>query len=362
MNKLLILFFISVTLLSCSKDKSPSVVEEKDQVHRSTCTTESLEVQMNTALSNAVTDVDFSLAVERSDGRKYVFNKGAATQTTSFESASTSKLVTAVIILRLVDQGVLNLSDKPQTYITSWPVTAGDPLYNINLAQLLSFTSGLENEALCLNAGAFNFETCVNNTGSVNIGNGATPGAKFYYSGSHLQVAGLMAIKAKGVSSWQNIFSEFKTQTNLFSNSTYDLPSQSNPRLAGGMHWTGNDYMEFLKALKNGNLLSSAMFIQLTSDQTANVVFGHSPALASIGEDWHYGFGLWHECQSTTYNCSPGVRMSSPGAYGAYPFWDKQKNYFGILARQGSTGTFKNGVAVEKLVRANLEDWATCSK
>ena len=359
--KKLLGFILLITFISCSKNNS-APVEEKDQVLRSACTTESLEAQMNTALSNSVTDVDFALSVERSDGRRYNFNKGAATMTTSFESASTSKLVSAVIILRLVDQGVLNLSDKPQTHITSWHITAGDPLYNMNLAQLLSFTSGLENEALCLNAGAFNFESCVNNTGSINIGNGATAGAKFYYSGSHLQVAGLMAIKAKGVSSWQNIFSEFKTQTGLFPNSQYDLPSLTNPRLAGGMHWTGEDYMGFLKALKSGNLLSSAMFIQLTTDQTASVAFGYSPAVDSIGEDWHYGFGIWHECQSAAYNCSPGVRMSSPGAYGAYPFWDKQKNYFGIIARQGALGTFKNGVAVEKLVRASLEDWATCSK
>ncbi len=355
-----LLTFLLLTILSCSKEADPA--PEVDKVLRSACTTEDLESQMNKTLSALVTDTDFSLSVERSDGRKYTFNKGAVTQATKLESASTSKLVTTVILLRLVDQGVLQLSDKPQTYITSWPVPVSDPLYNINLSQLLNFTSGLENEALCLNAGAFNFENCVINTANINIGNGAAPGAKFYYSGSHLQVAGLMAIKAKNVSSWQDIFTAFKNETGLFSTSAYDLPSSSNPRLAGGMHWTGSEYLAFLKALKSGTLLSPAMFIQLTSDQTSNVIFGYSPVVAGINEDWHFGFGIWHECQSSTYNCSPGTRMSNPGAYGAYPFWDKQKNYFGIVARQGALGTYKNGLAVERAVRATLDDWATCAK
>lgn len=58
-----------------------------------------------------------------------------------------------------------------------------------------------------------------------------------------------MAIKAGNYNSWTEIFNEFKEETNLFPNSVYDLPSTTNPRLAGGMHWTANDYSDFLKAL-----------------------------------------------------------------------------------------------------------------
>jgi hypothetical protein len=131
------------------------------------------------------------------------------------------------------------------------------------------------------------------------------------------------------------------------------------------MHWTGEEYMAFLKALKNGALLNAASMSQLLADQTASAVMTCSPApcapvLEGLGEDWHYGFGLWHECQSATYNCTPGTRVSSPGAYGAYPFWDRSKSYFGIVARQGLPGTFPNGVAIERSVRAKVEQWAAC--
>jgi CubicO group peptidase (beta-lactamase class C family) len=324
------------------------------------CSTIQLEADMDAVLALTASEVDFSFSLERQDGRRYNFSRGVSTLQTSYESASTSKLVSAVIILRLVEQGYLSLTDRPQTWIGSWPITSGDTLYNLTLAQLLSFTSGLTDEPLCLNAGGYDFETCVTNIATTNAGNGITPGQEFYYASTHLQVAGLMAIKARGVATWQDVFAEFKTQTGLFPTATYDLPSASNPRLAGGMHWRSEEYMAFLKALRDGALLNAASMSELLADHTATATMVYSPAVAGLGEDWHYGFGLWHECQSATYNCTAGSRVSSPGAYGAYPFWDRSQGYFGIVARQGALGTFTNGVAIERAVRSRAEEWAAC--
>ena len=169
-----------------------------------------------------------------------------------------------------------------------------------------------------------------------------------------------MAVKARGLGTWQDVFSEFKSQTGLFANSTYDLPSSTNPRLAGGMRWTANDYMAFLKALVNGSLLSTSSMNQLLSDQIASASIGNSPPLTDLGEQWHYSFGLWHECQNTSYTCSPGTRMSSPGSYGAYPFWNKSEGYFGIVARQGALGTYPKGIEIERAVRTKADAWAAC--
>ena len=93
---------------------------------------------------------------------------------------------------------------------------------------------------------------------------------------------------------------------------------------------------------------------------TASAIIASSPTVAGLGEDWHYGFGLWHECQSAVFNCTAGTRVSSPGAYGAYPVWDISNGYFEIVARQGALGTFRNGVAIERSVRSKVEQWATC--
>ena len=325
-----------------------------------TCSVAQLETDMNNQLALLVTDTDFSFAVERDDGRRYIYQRGSSRMQTSYESASTSKWVSVAIILRLVEQGYLKLDDKPQDRINNWPMTANSPLSTMNLANLLSFTSGLTEEPLCLNAGFMNFESCVMSIANTNANNQIQPGAEFYYASTHLQVAGLMAIRARGVASWQDLFTEFKQQTGLFKNATYDLPSLNNPRLAGGMHWTGEEYLDFLSALKKGKILDANSMAQLLSDRTATAKFAYSPA-AALGEIWHYGFGSWHECQSSSFNCSPATRISSPGAYGAYPFWDRSKSYIGILARQGALGTFAKGVAVERAIRPKVEAWVACS-
>lgn len=342
-------------LIGCNPDSSDPVPP-----HDSPCSVTALETEMDTVLSQTSSEVDFSFSVERQDGRRYSFNRGSSTLQTSYESASTSKLVSAVIILRLVEQGYLNLLDSPQDYISTWPITSDDSLYGMNLAQLLSFTSGLTEEPLCLNFGLSNFETCVINIADTNAGNGVLPGEEFYYAGTHLQVAGLMAIKALGVSNWQDVFTLFKGETGLFPTAAYDLPSSSNPRLAGGMHWTGEEYLAFLKALKDGALLTDSWIDQLLADHTASATIIYSPTVSGLGEDWHYGFGLWHECQSATFDCVAGARVSSPGAYGAYPFWDRTNDYIGIVARQGALGTYTNGIAIERSVRTKVEQWADC--
>jgi len=86
------------------------------------CSTAQLEADMDAVLALTASEVDFSYSLERQDGRRYNFNRGGSTLQTSYESASTSKLVSAVIILRLVEQGYLKLTDRPQDRIGSWPI------------------------------------------------------------------------------------------------------------------------------------------------------------------------------------------------------------------------------------------------
>jgi CubicO group peptidase (beta-lactamase class C family) len=235
----------------------------------------------------------------------------------------------------------------------------------MTLAQLLSFTSGLKIDLPCLEDASSGFAACVISVADANAGNSIAPGQEFFYASSHLQVAGLMAVEARAMS-WQAIVAEFKGQTGLFPTSIYDSPSSSNPSLAGGMHFTGQDYMDFLKALKGGLLLNATSMSQLLADHTASIPMGFSPIFsgigggAGLGEDWHYGFGLWHECQSATFNCVAGARVSSPGALGSYPFWDRSKGYTGIVVRAGAFGTMVTGINIERSVRPIVEQWAAC--
>jgi len=321
---------------------------------------------MDVRLGQAESEVDFSFAVERGDGRRYGFNRGRSTLQTRYESASTSKLVTAVVIMRLVEQGYLALADRPQDHIDAWPIEVGDPMQGMTLSQLLSMTAGFTSDPPCLDSATADFEACVLDIVASNV-RGRVPGEQFVYVSAHHQVAGLMAIKARGLASWNELFAEFKAQTGLFTQSSFDLPSINNPLLAGGMHITGEEYLAFLEALQDGALLKAASMEQLLDDHTASAVMAYSPVMDGIGggpglgEDWHYGFGLWHECRSAQFDCMAGTRVSSPGQLGAYPFWDRAKGYIGIVMRQGERGTMTKGIEIERSIRTELDAWAACS-
>ena len=140
-----------------------------------------------------MTDADFSLLITANNGHKFSHSRGTSTATTVYRSASTSKWVTAAVILSLVEDGILSLDDHPQNFISTWP-TSGN-LSQIQLRHLLAFTSGLSEEPLCINGPLQDFASCVDQIATLNAG-APTPGTEFYYSSSHLQVAGQMAVRA----------------------------------------------------------------------------------------------------------------------------------------------------------------------
>jgi CubicO group peptidase (beta-lactamase class C family) len=339
------LFFASIS------NAGPGTTTDPAGIH----TRIELEAALSERLKAVSTDTDFTLLLQSANGKHFAFNRGQSTADTFYQSASTSKLVTATVIMRLTEQGKLSLREHPQDYIKGWPNSG--TLSHIQLRELLSFTSGLENTPLCLNLGNANFEDCALRTPSFNP-DAPTPGSRFHYSSAHLQVAGLMAIKASGPGSWQAVFDDFRQQTGLFGQSRYDLPSLQNPRLAGGMHWTANEYMAFLDALYHGRIISPSGLSMMTTNQTAGSVTDYSPALKRIGKNWPYGYGLWIECEPDKQDCSGPQRVSSPGAYGAYPFMDFRYGYTGLLARQGRLGTFSKGYELLHDQDAWLQRWA----
>jgi CubicO group peptidase (beta-lactamase class C family) len=390
-----------------------------------------LEAKMTTLLSAAtITPTGsqtsspapaFTLFMQRDDGRSFLFNNLDSTPDTAYQSASTSKLVSAAIILSLVDRGALALDDHPQTYI-AWP--SSGPASQITLRQLLSFTSGLNNDPPTTQTVGSNSYTCIDvppalssyvpwdqcvaqilaasfdASGQVVVGNNSqatAPGASFYYSSNHLQVAGLMAIAAvkkagwqgtktgKTMTTWGDIFADYQARTGLFVHSAYDLPSATNPRLAGGMHWTVTDYSAFLLAAyrnltpTNGQMLASDLRRELFSDERAGASVLSSPVLDALGEDWHYSLGNWIECPllagataatcaaaggnwysylATSRCCVPTDRHSSPGAYGSYPFIDNANRYVGVLATMIDSGGFRQGLTIFRQLGALPDQWA----
>jgi CubicO group peptidase (beta-lactamase class C family) len=322
-----------------------------------------LEQQLAAALDAAAEDPgmtqeqNFTLALETASGHRFVHSHGDSTLLVSYESASTSKWVAATVILDLVDEGVLSLDDEPSEYLSFWEAEG------VTLANLLSFTSGFSKEVLCINLPGADFSDCVQRAYEANVTDAPAPGSEFVYSSTHLQIAGLMAVRASGVGGFSELFSAWQQKTGLFPSGAFDLPSATNPRLAGGMHWTGEEYLGFLRALYRGTILKETTRNAMLASQRGDATVVSSPIVDALDQDWAYGFGNWLECPTAmganTYDCGTGHRNSSPGAYGAYPFIDWDSRYFGILARQGELGTFREGTSLYGAIASLTAKWAT---
>jgi len=345
----LMLVLCSLAVTSCSPGTTP------DDGDTCEADLEAFETSLHESLDDLSTDADFTLILETVSERTFTHSTGASTPSTSYRSASTSKLVTSVLILDQIGRGGLSLDSHPQDFIVGWPVDGN--LSEITLRHLLSFTSGLETEPLCISLGFFSFENCVDRISEVNS-SAPLPGERFFYGPSHMQVAGLMAVKAGGYSSWTALFDSFRADTGLFPTSRYDLPSPTNPRLAGGMHWTAAEYHLLLGKLFNEELLSPSLIAAMRSDHVGQRTIEYSPALEGIGEDWHYGLGVWLECHSSEFDCVQTPTISSAGAYGAYPFIDYDDEYFGILAREGGLTTFDRGYRLFETMSDDFESWS----
>lgn len=309
----------------------------------------------------SVTSVpEFTLVLETFEGHRFVYTHGDSSPDSSYESASTSKWVAAAVILNVVERGLLALDDQPSDYLSYWAAPPDAP--GVTLAQLLSFTSGFSQEPLCFNLPNADFADCVQRAYELNVDQAAAPGSEFDYSSTHLQVAGMMAVNATGVAGFSELFAAWQSRTGLFPSGAFDLPSATNPRLAGGMHWTANEYMQFLRGIATGELLEAPTRDAMLTNQRGGATVVGSPTLDALDQDWAYGFGNWLECPTAhgadSYDCGVAHRNSSPGAYGAYPFIDWGGRYFGMLARQGPLGTFREGDTLYQTVAEDITSWA----
>jgi len=302
---------------------------------------------------------DFTVLLETADGRRFTHSSGSFTPNRTYESASTSKWVTAVVILDLVDRGLLALDTEAADVLPFWD----EP--GVTVRHLLSFTSGFSDEAPCVHVGVASFGNCVRSIYGANLPHPPTPGARFAYSNSHMQIAGLMAMSTAWTASWAQLWTDFQDRTGRFPSASYALPSTTNPRVAGGMIVNGTEYLDFLRALYHGDLLSPATRSALFANQRGAAFVIDSPVWAALGEDWSYGLGNWLECPTATargsFDCGDGHRNSSPGAYGAYPFIDFDNEYFGIVAREGPFGTMHEGIQIFRAIEDVARSWSTRS-
>lgn len=241
--------------------------------------------------------------------------------------ASASKLVSAVLLLTLVDDGLLDIDAPLSTYLPQFTGLKG----TMTVRQMFSHTSGLpggsnhpvlSDGSITLAQAADQIACCIDLA--------APPGTQFAYGGLSMHVAGRVAEVATGLP-WNTLFVQRVAIPLGLTHTDYDVsgPTQ-NPRIAGGVRSTLTDYAILLRMLRDGGRHQGMPFLSrnaltiLTSDQTNGVPIVSSPA----GDDRRYGFGAWLDLVAAD---GTTVRISSPGAFGFTPWIDLDLHLSGIL-------------------------------
>jgi len=286
--------------------------------------------------------------------------------------ASSSKMITAGVLLRLQDDGLLDI-DAPVADVTGWD---GNP--EITTAQLLSNSSGLvglfPNPAfgpyLCQYFAEGDIEDCGQSIFETpdDDPDVAAPDTEFRYGGAQWQVAGAVAESVSG-KTWDELIDEIYVEpcgleTLGFNNhfgqisSGFDYPvafagdpstleANENPNMEGGAYVTPGDYAELLLMhLRDGvcgdnQVLSQEALDTMHADRVAAVYDGDATA-----PDTGYGMGWWVDRETG--------RISDGGAYGSVPWLDLDDGYgaYLIIEDTNAAGNALAGLLEEPIADA----------
>ena len=247
----------------------------------------------------------------RGFGVKNAHTKAPVSDNTVFEAASLSKPVFAYAVLKLVDNGKLEL-DKPLIDYLPEPYLADERVRLITARMALDHTTGFQNEVLPGRPLKIYF----------------TPGEKFSYSGEgflYLQkvverITGerLDAFMARTVFEplgmtdssfvWQDRYEALKANGHKASGVVGQMRKPALPRSASSLHTTAVDYAKFVIEVMNGTGLRKDTMDQMVSPQVrvdencSNCIergFGQPSKALSWGLGWGLertaaGDAIWH--------------------------------------------------------------------
>jgi CubicO group peptidase (beta-lactamase class C family) len=272
--------------------------------------------------------------------------------------ASSSKMVTAGVLLHLQDQGLIDV-DRPIVEVVAWG--AGNP--DVTVAQLLSNSSGLVGllqdpgyrPYVCQFIATGALQACAEQifTTGDDDGDVAAPDTEFRYGGGQWHVAGAVAEVVTG-KPWSQLIDEVYAQpcglttlgyNNHFAQigtSGFDYPERfdgdpnvlaatDNPNMEGGMYTAPGDYAQLLlMQLRGGRcgdnqVLSQAALDTMHADRIAAVYGGEARP------DTGYGMGWFVERDTG--------RLIDPGAYGSVPWLDLDSGHGGFLVIEADTET-----------------------
>ncbi len=241
--------------------------------------------------------------------------------------ASSSKWLTAALVMTYVDEGKIKLEDTIGKYL---PIMTQHNKGGIKVWQCLSHLTGIQTAGL--QESLEDFKKANSMSESIEaialLPVEGKPGFTFHYGNTGLQIAAAICEKV-GEDNFENLFhNRIAVPCNMINT---DFGKTNIPLAAGGAWSSAEDYMNFLVMLLehgkfNGKqVLSRASIEEMQKNRIAQATIAYSPpeAAAMAG----YGFGEWVNVEeSGTSNV-----ISSPGLFGSFPWIDKRRRYAAFL-------------------------------
>ena len=255
---------------------------------------------------------------------------------------SATKWISSAVMLKLAEEGWWNLDDSIGTYL---PVFSQYGKGHITLRQSYSMSSGMFNPGTGNDYHKDPSLTLDQSVDSIarNVPILYPTGGMIGYDGTMMHVWGKAAevvdARRGGNRDWRTIAKEEFFDA-LGMNATDYTDFLPNPAVAGGIETTPCDYLRFLNMIaRNGvfegdTILQSSSVDEMFTDQTHS-----APVFYSYWPDNHpdfpdgldtirYTFGAWWSEVDRDGNI---LGITSPGAYGHYPFVDRCRNLYGTF-------------------------------
>jgi len=323
------------------------------QIYDFSAVTQHLEASLDLFDGNVL------VIIKRADEVIYQLQLGETapiTPDTVVHMASATKWISAGTILSVAESGGYALDDRVGDYV---PVMESQGKGDITIRQCFSMTTGLY--------GPFqNFETDPRLTlqQSVNLIAIYTPvafdpGSQMGYHGKGMQVAGLIAqTENPDKLDWRVLAQQRILGPCQMHDTTYD-EFGINPAVAGGIRTTALDYLKYLKMVDQGGVYDGAQVLSQTSidemvtNQTYSLpIFATpfpsgSPWYPYGADDLWYAFGCWVLARNPVTGAAE--ELTSPGAWGTFPWIDKRRGIVGILVSDVPPGT---GQAIDPALHA----------
>ncbi len=298
----------------------------------------------------------------------YTYQAGTFGANTQVPMASATKLVSAAVILKLVEEGVFALDD-PFSKFPALAAFTERGKGNITIRQAWGMTSGLVASTPYQWSPLYNLETSVQAIAE-NVELAFAPGTQLGYDGKGMQVVGYLATQLLG-EDWETIARTRLLEPCGMGNSDYQQ-FWPNPAVAGGLRTTTTDYMRFLQMLLDGGrygdtqVLDPASVDILFTNQTRGLPVyktpwpSDSPFYPYGASEPDYAFGAWVLAEDP--DTGVAEEIVSPGAYGTFPWVDRSRNACGVVVvdvQADSQTALETELEVIELLRRRLDATAT---